>query len=340
MLKLSICIPTYNFGHTIGETLDSILSNDLDGVEIIILDGGSTDNTKNIVEVRQEQFPRITYHNQGFKGGIDLDIAKAISLAKGEYCWLFSADDVMKPLSVNSILKKLHNGYDIYLCEQTLCDNNLLIVNEHPIFKKLTEPKLFNFNNKHDKLEYFKIARTTEAFFSYLAGPIFKKSIWEKGDSLIPSNFNKTCWGLAGRLLILFPIHNLTIYYLNESVILKRAGIDSFMDKGIVNRISITIDGFSYIANFIFGINSYESKHIRRVIRNENFFSLKNLVSIKIQLIFKNNNHDLKNLNIIVFNHYKNAGFINYFKYILYKLSNIYIYKLVKNIKLLIKERA
>ena len=62
MIKLSICIPTYNFGHTIGETLDSILTNNLDGVEIVILDGGSSDNTKLEVEMRQNKFKRISFN--------------------------------------------------------------------------------------------------------------------------------------------------------------------------------------------------------------------------------------------------------------------------------------
>jgi abequosyltransferase len=336
MIKLSICIPTYNFGQTIGETLDSILTNNLDGVEIVILDGGSTDNTKSEVQIRLDKFSRIVYHNQGFKGGIDLDIAKAISLSSGEYCWLFSADDVMKPFSINTVIRNLQFSYDILLCEQTICDNNLVYIKEHPIFINLQHPRLFYLNNKKNRTEYFKLARTTEAFFSYLAGPIFKKSVWDKGNELIPQNFNQTCWGLAGRLLILFPLQDLRIYYLGESLINKRAGIDSFMDKGIVNRLKITIDGFAYISNCIFGKNSFETMHVRRVIRNEDFFSLKNLISVKIQII--ENTNELMDLNNVVYNHYKDAGLLNLFKYIIYKIINKFIYNLLKFFKKLIKK--
>lgn len=40
--RLSICIPTYNFGEFIGETLDSIVCQATDETEIVIVDGAST----------------------------------------------------------------------------------------------------------------------------------------------------------------------------------------------------------------------------------------------------------------------------------------------------------
>ena len=47
--ELSICIPAKNFGQFIGETLDSIIQQANKNVEIVVLDGGSTDNTQEIV---------------------------------------------------------------------------------------------------------------------------------------------------------------------------------------------------------------------------------------------------------------------------------------------------
>lgn len=49
-IRLSICMPTYNFGKFIGETLESIMKQIPDGVEIVVLDGGSTDNTCDVVK--------------------------------------------------------------------------------------------------------------------------------------------------------------------------------------------------------------------------------------------------------------------------------------------------
>ena len=70
-IRLSICMPTYNFGRFIGEALDSIMKQATDEVEIIVLDGASTDNTLDVVRSFQARFPRIYYHCLSRRGGID-----------------------------------------------------------------------------------------------------------------------------------------------------------------------------------------------------------------------------------------------------------------------------
>src|SRR5438128_5691210 len=95
-VQLSICIPTYNFGAYIGETLESIMPQVVDGVEVVVLDGGSTDDTEEVVESFQRRSPALRYHRQDERGGIDRDLARTLELAHGEYCWIFCADDIMK----------------------------------------------------------------------------------------------------------------------------------------------------------------------------------------------------------------------------------------------------
>jgi abequosyltransferase len=63
-ISLSICIPTYNFGKFIGQTLESIIPNLTEAVEVVILDGGSTDDTADVVAQKQRNFPQIQYHRQ------------------------------------------------------------------------------------------------------------------------------------------------------------------------------------------------------------------------------------------------------------------------------------
>ncbi len=95
MIKLSICIPTYNFADFIGETLQSIADQLDDRVEVVVVDGASTDNTGDVVRTFTNTYPNIRYHLLEEKGGIDVDMARSVELARGEFCWLFSSDDVM-----------------------------------------------------------------------------------------------------------------------------------------------------------------------------------------------------------------------------------------------------
>lgn len=327
--RLSICIPTYNFEKFIGQTLDSIIPNLREGVEVIILDGGSTDDTVSVVAQRQNDFPQIKYFRQEFRGGIDRDIAKVVGYAQGEYCWLFSADDIMKAGAVEKILNNIHSKYDIYLCEHTLCDFEINPLTEYPIFNTIFTPQTFNLGDIRQRKRYFSEARTSEAFFSFLSGPIFKRDLWEKADG-IPESFYGTCWALAGRLLSLVDA-GLIVHYLGESFIYKRGGNDSFLEHGVVNRLRITIEGFTHIAETIFGKSSFETYHIRRVIRNER--PIRHLITIKLST----NPAEVALLNRLVLMHYSNAGCGNMFKYLLFKLSPVTFLKFLKRLKIIIE---
>ena len=266
-LLLSICIPTYNFGKYIGITLDSLLPQISAEVEVIVLDGGSTDDTAEVVADRQCSSAQLTFYQQGFRGGIDRDIEKVVSLARGKYCWLFSAYDIMLSYAISKLLDAIRSNYDVYLCEHVFCSLKMQPMREHPPFNGLNHPRLFNLGDASQRKEYFRLARTSEAFFSFLSGPIFKKKIWDAATN-IPESFRNSCWIVAVHLLSMIP-RGMTLYYMNEILIHKRGNNDSFLEKGMVNRYAIAINGYREIAKAYFGNESFEAFHIRRSICND-----------------------------------------------------------------------
>jgi abequosyltransferase len=112
-LKLSICIATFNRGSFIGETLDSMVSQVEEGVEIVILDGGSTDDTAARVKPFADRFERLRYVRQETNHGVDRDFNTAVELATGEYCWLMSDDDLLKPGAVRAVLDALRGSFSL-----------------------------------------------------------------------------------------------------------------------------------------------------------------------------------------------------------------------------------
>ncbi len=64
---VSVVIPTYNREKTIKRCIDSVLNQTYQNFEIIVVDDGSTDNTKKIVEAYKDQ--RISYIFQAHMGG-------------------------------------------------------------------------------------------------------------------------------------------------------------------------------------------------------------------------------------------------------------------------------
>ena len=112
---LSICIATYNRGDFIGETLDSIIRQLKDDVEIVVVDGASNDNTQSIMERYAAKCPAVRYVRLTQKGGVDQDFCKAVEYAHGEYCWLFPDDDLFKPGAIHRVLQELRNNHSLVI---------------------------------------------------------------------------------------------------------------------------------------------------------------------------------------------------------------------------------
>ena len=112
-VKLSLCIPTYNRGGFIGETLESIVSQATDDIEIIVSDNASQDDTEAIVRGFQERFPRITYHRFERNMGADKNFLKVVELATGEYCWFMGSDDKVENGGIATVLANLAKHPDL-----------------------------------------------------------------------------------------------------------------------------------------------------------------------------------------------------------------------------------
>jgi len=113
--RLSICIATLNRATFIGATLDSIISQTTDKVEIIVVDGASTDNTELVLKQYQQRFPRLRYCRQETNGGVDRDYSRAVELAQGDYCWFMSDDDLLKPGAIRTVLNQLEHNYGLII---------------------------------------------------------------------------------------------------------------------------------------------------------------------------------------------------------------------------------
>lgn len=149
---LSICIATYNRAGFIGDTLESIISQVTDEVEIVIVDGASMDNTGSVVKRYIEVCKQIRYIRLSSKGGVDQDFCKAVELAKGEYCWLMSDDDILKQGAIQTVLDEIqHNNYSLIIVNSEvrntdlskLVDKKRLQINENKIYTPAENEKLF-----------------------------------------------------------------------------------------------------------------------------------------------------------------------------------------------------
>ena len=111
--RLSICLATYNRGKYIGETLDSILMQMEPGVELLVVDGASPDNTTEVMAGYLSRYPAIRYFREPVNSGVDRDYDKAVGYARGDYCWLMSDDDLLKPGAIRRALAAIDDKSEL-----------------------------------------------------------------------------------------------------------------------------------------------------------------------------------------------------------------------------------
>ena len=99
MTKVTVAIATYNMANYLTAAIDSALAQDQDDVEIVVVDDGSTDDTREVVS-RYGRKVRYAYQENA---GVANTYNRALELAKGDYVHFLDADDVLTP----SVLRRL-----------------------------------------------------------------------------------------------------------------------------------------------------------------------------------------------------------------------------------------
>jgi glycosyltransferase involved in cell wall biosynthesis len=91
---VSFVVPCYKLGHHLSECINSILSQSYRDIEVLIMDDCSPDNTAEVANSFQDS--RLRYVRNETNLGPLRNYNKGISLTRGRYVWLISADDYLR----------------------------------------------------------------------------------------------------------------------------------------------------------------------------------------------------------------------------------------------------
>lgn len=130
--KVSVIIPLYNKEKHIRKTIESVLNQDYDNFEIIVVDDGSSDKSADVVKEIADN--RILYYLKE-NGGVSS--ARNYGIDKSHSSWLIflDADDLLYANCISTLIEshKLYPKADIICAGYDILENNKIIFKSHNI---------------------------------------------------------------------------------------------------------------------------------------------------------------------------------------------------------------
>lgn len=118
MPKISIIVPVYNVEVYVEKCLKTLVEQTLEDIEIIVVNDGSTDHSKEIVQKIMKQFPDKIVYKEKENGGLSDARNYGINYAKGEYIAFFDSDDYVE----KDMYEKMYKIAQKEKCDMVECD--------------------------------------------------------------------------------------------------------------------------------------------------------------------------------------------------------------------------
>ena len=183
---VSIIVPVFNEEKNIKKNIESLINQDYDNIEIIIVNDKSTDESIKIANRYIEKNPNIKILNNEKNKGASYSRNKGLDIAKGKYIIFIDGDDYAEKELISTLVKtaeeeKLDLVQVNYIKEEI----------DKSVLQKHFKVKKDVYKGKEDILENISALisnnRNSDQFFSLIrsvAGKIFKRNIIEKKEKL------------------------------------------------------------------------------------------------------------------------------------------------------------
>lgn len=274
---VSIIVPIYNTSNYLYELIKSIQKQKYKNLEIILIDDGSTDNSREICEKFGKKDNRVLFFSKENEG---VSIARNFGLdkAKGKYIFFADSDDILDENCILNFISEIK-------------DYDLICAGYYEMFKnKIIEKKITNAKGEIEKDDFLKGVLNNNNIKGFLWNKFFRKDIIDKfnikfeeninflEDTLFVCNYIKYC-----NKICMIPS---TLYYYRMR---KSSIVNSSKNIESVNNIYIKLKPFCnniieiYWYNYLlFYFNNKEDLH-----------NLKN-ISKKMRLILFSKQIDIK----------------------------------------------
>lgn len=175
---LSVCINTRNRAGFLRQTLDSIIIQLNELVEVVVIDGASDDDTEPMMRDYVERCATVRYLRSETAIGIDEGYDMAVGCANGLYCWMMTDDDIVIPGAVDRLLKEIKKDYDLILVDIVCYTRDMSRSLRQPLYG---QPNDIVFR----PIEKSDFWRKCGAGLGYIGSVVIRRSIWIENDRKI-----------------------------------------------------------------------------------------------------------------------------------------------------------
>jgi len=166
-------MPTYNRASFIAATLDCLVPQTSDDVEIIIVDGGSTDGTDAVVARYLRHCDRIRYIRQEANRGVDRDMDRSVNEAHGDYAWLVSSDDLVSDGAISRVLRELEREPDLLIVNAEIRSLDMTVRLRERVLP-ITDDVDYGVGDR-DRF-FVEIGR----YLSFMGCVVIRRSLWQE----------------------------------------------------------------------------------------------------------------------------------------------------------------
>ena len=170
-IKISVIVPTYNAEEFISNTIEDLRNQTYSNLEIIIVNDGSTDDTKRICEKKAEIDKRIVLINKE-NGGAPSARNAGLAVATGDYVGFMDADDRIDPQMYEFLAETAEKNHsDLVACKykEEYTDDIIINKNHDPNYD------VIHFNGRSQCLKSIDCNRNIITTFTW--NKIFRKDL-------------------------------------------------------------------------------------------------------------------------------------------------------------------
>jgi len=220
-MRISIVTISYNQARYLRSCMDSVLSQDYDDLEYIIVDPGSTDGSREVIEEYDDRIIKVFEKDDGPADGLN----KGFLRATGEVFGFINSDDILLPGALKYVAERFASDYDM----DVFCGEGCYIDKFGEVGKRIIPSK---FTSRMYALGAVSV---------FQQGMFFKRKLFEQAGGFEVEN--RTCWD--GELFLDMALNKARFVYDKKKLAGFRVHEDSITfsgvlrDAGVGNQMSL-----------------------------------------------------------------------------------------------------